>query len=57
MTMERWVSDAVETIFAFYLKSQLICEGGYVASSLGALVCDCVDGDGLILDSCFCQFS
>ena len=45
--MESWVRNAVEGAFVFALKSQLVCEGNYVSSSLTTLVCDCVeDGSG-----------
>ena len=44
--MEEWVQDAVEASFVYALKSQLICEGNYISSSLTTLVCDCVEGGG-----------
>ena len=42
--MESWVRSAVETFFSYNFKSQLVCEGNYLTSSLSTLVCDCVDG-------------
>ena len=36
--------QAVEDVFVYALKSQLVCEGNYLSSSLTTLVCDCVEG-------------
>ena len=47
VTMEQWVRDAIENSFTYAMKSQLVCEGNYVSSTLSALVCDCVSEDGL----------
>ena len=43
------MQEAVEDFFVYRLKSQLVCEGNYVSSSLGTLVCDCVEEDGLFI--------
>ena len=52
--MESWVQDAVESFFIYAMKSQLVCEGNYVSSSLTTLVCDCVDSGGLLFCFVFC---
>ena len=57
VTMENWVSRAVETSFVYALKSQLVCETNYVTSSLSTLVCDCVGDGGMTFSGVFFYLS
>ena len=39
--LQTWLEKNEEQRFSFAVKSEVICENGYVSSSLNTLVCDC----------------
>ena len=45
--LETWLVGNEEQKFSFIVKSEVICENGYVKSPLNTLVCDCLSNSNL----------